>query len=84
MEPYNTTNKVNELGGAVNLGYDRTGKTLTETQTLYKPIEEHLTKTKEGFKNNPNKIQEDKDNFIRMKKRIYQDHLAEDKEVDLK
>lgn len=50
MEPYNISGKMNELGGAVHLGYDRTTKTLTETQTMYKPMEEHMTKTKEGLK----------------------------------
>lgn len=41
---------MNELGGAIHLGYKRTENTLTETQTLYKPMEEHMTKTKEGLK----------------------------------
>lgn len=50
LEPYKTSEKMNQLGGAVHLGYDRTGNTLTETQTLYKPMEEHMTKTKQGLK----------------------------------
>lgn len=50
MEPYKISTKMNDLGGAVNLGYDRTTNTLTETQKLYQPMEEHMTKTKEGLK----------------------------------
>jgi hypothetical protein len=46
------------LGGAIHLGYDRTEKTLTETQTLYKPMEEHMTKTKQGMKIDTKKLEQ--------------------------
>lgn len=43
-------------------------------------MEEHITKTKQdGFKVDPSKIAKEKEDFLRMKKRIHKDHLAEDK-----
>ena len=45
-EPYNNSNGMNGLGGAINLGYSETHKTLSETKAFYKPIEEEMNRRK--------------------------------------
>lgn len=81
LEPYNNSTGMNGLGGAINLGYTDTHKTLSETKTLYKPMEEEMHRRK-NQKPDFEKTMEAKNDYNRMKARIRKDHLAEDVEID--
>jgi hypothetical protein len=63
------TSKINQIGGAVHLGYTDAHKTLTETQTLYEPITKVVEAKKAGTQSafNLTKTQEDAFELHKMK-----------------
>jgi hypothetical protein len=80
-----TSSRINQIGGAVHLGYSEAHKTLTETQALHAPIgkivEAQRSGTKTGF--SFSKTQEELFELEKMKARIQKDHLEEDFDINL-
>ncbi len=80
-----TSSRINQIGGAVHLGYSEAHKTLTETQALHAPIskivEAQRSGTKTGF--SFSKTQEEQLEMQKMKARIQKDHLEEDFDINL-
>ena len=80
-----TSTRINQIGGAVHLGYTEAHKTLTETQALHAPIskivEAQRSGTQTGF--SFSKTQDELNDLNKMKARIQKDHLEEDFDIDL-
>ena len=80
-----TSGKINQIGGAVHLGYTETHKTLTETQNLYGPVTTIMEAKKSGTATNFNftKSPEEANEHKKIVELIQKDHLAEDRAIDL-
>lgn len=81
-EPYNVSKNINALGGTVNQGYFEAHKVISTTKTMFVPMKEQMEKSKQT-KPDLEVLQQAKNDFQRMKVRIYKDHLQEDAEIDL-
>lgn len=75
---------MNQIGGAVHLGYTETHKTLTETQSLHAPINSIIQAKKTGTATNFNfaKSKDQLDEHSKIVSLIQKDHLAQNREID--
>ena len=80
-----TATRINQIGGAVHLGYSEAHRTLTETQALHAPISKIVEGQRSGTQTGFSfcKTQEELNELCKMKSRIQRDHLEEDFDVNL-